>query len=351
MSKKTIAGILMAVFFAAMVSSVGWVNSERPRVLILHSYATNYVWTREINVGLDRVLGKQSWINVRYHYMNTKKKSSKGHKKRAGISAQEAIENLKPDVVIAIDDDAQKYAAKHYVNHPKINVVFAGINGSPKPYKYDKNAKNVTGILERKPVAAIKEVVQFFTKNSPAGTVEDATKPRVLFLADSSHSTKRDAKFMKQYNWNPVKYIGVETASSFGEWKKKVKGMKGKTDFLLVGGYRKLHRAGPDSKFVPPKEVMTWTEKHSPVMVLGINVFNTDDGAMLSVGVSPYEQGEVASQLALKIIKDGRPAHTLPHRTSSQYVISMRRSALEKRKIDVPQIFEAFARATNNYFK
>ena len=350
MSKKSIATLLMAVFFVAMVSSVGWVNSKRPRVLILHSYATNYVWTREINVGLKRTLGNQSWINVRYHYMNTKKKSNKGHKKRAGISAREAIENIKPDVVIAIDDDAQKYAAKHYFNHPKINVVFAGINGSPKPYGY-VGAKNVTGILERKPVAAIKEVVQFFTKNSPAGTVINSKTPRVLFLADSSHSTERDAKFMAKFNWNPVNYVGVETASSFGQWKKKVKSMRSKTDFLLVGGYRKLHRSGPNSKFVPAKEVMQWTEKNSPVMVLGINFFNTDDGAMLSVGVSPYEQGEVSSQLALRIIKDGRKANSLPHRTSSQYVISMRRSALEKRKIDVPQIFEAFARATNNYYK
>ena len=350
MSKKTLTGILMATFFVAMVSSVGWVNSKRPRVLILHSYSTNYVWTREINVGLKRVLGKQSWINVRYHYMNTKKKANKGYKERAGISARDAIENIKPDVVIAIDDDAQKYAAKHYINHPKINVVFAGINGSPKPYGYI-GAKNVTGILERKPVAAIKEVVQFFTANAPAGIVKNSKAPRVIFLADSSHSTERDAKFMKQHNWKPVNYIGVETASTFDEWKKAVKGMKDKTDFLLVGGYRKLHYKGPNSKFVPAKEVMQWTEKNSPVLVLGINVFNTDDGAMLSVGVSPYEQGEVSSQLALKIIKDGVSANSLAHRTSSQYVISMRRSALEKRKIDVPQIFEAFARATNNYYK
>ncbi len=350
MSKKSFTALLMGVFFIAMVSSVGWFNSKRPRVLILHSYSTNYVWTREINVGLKRILGKQSWINVRYHYMNTKKKSNKGYKARAGISAREAIDNITPDVVIAIDDDAQKYAAKHYVNHPKINIVFAGINGSPEPYGY-VGAKNVTGILERKPVAAIKEVVQFFTDNAQPGMVKNTKAPRVIFLADSSHSTERDAKFMKQHNWQPVNYIGVETASTFDEWKKAVKSMKNKTDFLLVGGYRKIHRSGPDSKFVPAKEVMTWTEKNSPVLVLGINVFNTDDGAMLSVGVSPFEQGEVASQLALKIIKDGRKANSLPHRTSSQYVISMRRSGLEKRKIDVPQIFEAFARATNNYYK
>ncbi|MEQ8195618.1 MAG: ABC transporter substrate binding protein, partial [Rhodospirillales bacterium] len=263
---------------------------------------------------------------------------------------REAIDKIKPDVIIAIDDDAQKLAAMKYVNDPNINIVFAGINGSIKPYGY-RGATNVTGILERKPVAAIREVVQFFTDNAPAGTVKNPKRPRVTFLADSSHSTDRDAQYMATHNWNPVDYKGVVTVSTFDEWKKAVKGMKGKTDFLLVGGYRKLHRKGPDSKFVPAEEVMGWTEANAPVVVLGINVFNTEDGAMLSVGVSPYEQGEVASQMALKIVKEGVSPKTIPIRTSSQYVISMRRSALERRKIDVPQIFEAFARATNNYFQ
>ncbi|MEQ8194859.1 MAG: hypothetical protein RIB59_10255, partial [Rhodospirillales bacterium] len=82
MSKRSIAIALMGVFFVAMVASIIWVNSKRPRLLVIHSYDTHYVWTREINVGLDRVLGKQSWINVRYHYMNTKKKSNKSHLRR-----------------------------------------------------------------------------------------------------------------------------------------------------------------------------------------------------------------------------------------------------------------------------
>jgi ABC-type uncharacterized transport system substrate-binding protein len=350
MSRRSIALVLMSVFFVAMVASIIWVNSKRPRLLVLHSYDTHYVWTREINTGLERVLGKQSWINVRYHYMDTKKKSNKSHLHRAGISAREAIDQIKPDVVIAIDDGAQKLAAMKYVNHPDINIVFAGINGSIRPYGY-RGANNVTGILERKPVAAIREVVQFFTSNAPPDTVKNPQNPRVIFLADASHSTERDAEYMATHDWKPVDYKGVETAGTFGEWKKAVKGMRGKTDFLLVGGYRKLHRTGPDSKFVPADEVMSWTEANSPVIVLGINVFNTEDGAMLSVGVSPYEQGEIASQMALKIIKEGVSPKAIPIVTSSQYVISMRRSSLERRKINVPQIFEAFARATNNYYK
>jgi ABC-type uncharacterized transport system substrate-binding protein len=96
---------------------------------------------------------------------------------------------------------------------------------------------------------------------------------------------------------------------------------------------------------------MTWTEENSPVPVIGMNFFNTDDGAMLSVGVSPYEQGEVATRMALDLLTDKKKIKDLAVRTSSQYIISVRHSAIRKRELTVPKIFEAFARATNNYFE
>lgn len=71
---------------------------------------------------------------------------------------------------------------------------------------------------------------------------------------------------------------------------------------------------------------------------------------MLAIGVSPFEQGEVASELALTLLETDQAASALPVRLSNQYVIALRKSALERRGLEVPRIFEAFARATNNYF-
>ena len=95
---------------------------------------------------------------------------------------------------------------------------------------------------------------------------------------------------------------------------------------------------------------MEWTEENSPVPVIGTNPFNTEDGAMLSVGVSPYEQGETMAEMARMIIEKGVAPKAIPIRTSHQYVVAFRKSALERRHMKVPQIFEAFARATENYY-
>ena len=85
--------------------------------------------------------------------------------------------------------------------------------------------------------------------------------------------------------------------------------------------------------------------------MIGLNVFNSRDGAMFSVGVSPFEQGETAAKMAMKIIREGQRTSEIPVVTSRQYVIAMRESALERRELKVLDVFEAFARATDNYFE
>jgi len=85
--------------------------------------------------------------------------------------------------------------------------------------------------------------------------------------------------------------------------------------------------------------------------VIGINDFNTRDGIMLSVGASPYEQGEMAAEFAIEIVRDGKSPKEIPIKASRQYLVAMRKSAMEKRNIEAPYVLEAFARATENYFE
>jgi ABC-type uncharacterized transport system substrate-binding protein len=346
MTRRTITVFFMGIFFIAVIAATVWVNLTKPRILVLQSYSLGYVWTKQLDEGLQRVFNKHSGIDIRYHYMATKKKSGKRYLHRAGIAARAAIDRISPDVVIALDDHAQELAAMAYVNQPDINIVFAGINGSAEPYGYHK-ADNVTGIFERKPANAIKEAILILHGGLKSG----GKQARAMFLGDTTLSVKRDTNYLKSYDWAPVDYLGGEFVSDFDSWKKVVNTLAGRTDFLLVGGYRKLTRAKKGGKFVPPEEVMGWTEANSPVPVIGMNVFNSEEGAMLSVGVSPYEQGGVAAEMAIRIIREKISPKTIPTQTSRQYVVSVNNAALKKRGIRIPKVFEAFARATDNYFE
>ncbi len=342
--RKT-TGPLMILFITGCVSIILWHNHTRPRILILHSYSADYVWTREVNKGLERILNQEARISVHHHEMRTKRFHEKDELRRAGIVARRVIERIQPDVLIAIDDYAQKLAARFFIDHPGIRIVFAGVNGRIEPYGYHR-ANNVTGILERKPVAAIREVLMALGARG-----DRREQPiRALFLSDSSYSSKRDADYMDSFSWAPIHYLGARFMETYQQWQEQLPLLAGQVDFLLVAGYRKLPRNGNSRGYAAPEQVMGWTEAHSPVPVIGLNVFNTEDGAMLSVGVSPYEQGETAAAMALDIIHGDNHPGAMPVKTSEQYVVSMRAGALKRRGLTLPSIFEAFSKATNNHF-
>jgi hypothetical protein len=349
MTRHTVKLALMATFFAMLVGLVLHSNINRPRILVLHSYHPEYPWTMMVEEGLRRGLDRHSWIQVRHHYMDTKRRSNAEHLRRAGAAARAAIEKTDPDVVIAVDDYAQLLAARHYVNHPKIKIVFAGVNGGVEKYGYE-GAENVTGIFERKPVVAIRETIELLMR--AAGREVGDRTTRVALLSDATLSSGLDADHLARADWAMLNYAGHRQVTDFEAWKAEVGALSASADFILIAGYRKLKArldAGPREVSVSAAEVMRWTERHATVPAIGINVYSTGDGAMLSIGPSGYHQGSTAARMAEKIIEGGIKPRDIPFETSRQYLVSYRASSLERHKFAVPAVFEAFARATGNY--
>ncbi|GDY25758.1 hypothetical protein AHAT_16480 [Agarivorans sp. Toyoura001] len=344
--KKILLSIVMLSFLVATITITLVEGASRPRILILHSYDTDYSWTRTVNQGIKRVKTAHLNVDIRYHYMNTKNQSSEAAKRRAAVVAHRVVDSYLPDVLIVIDDDAQRLVAVDYLDRPELQIVFAGVNAELETYGY-QNANNVTGILERKSVLAIKEVLRLLVEAQPTPGKLDG---KVIYLSDKSSSAKHDADYLAKQQWDPILYQGHLAVSSFEEWKQTVLSLAGRYQFLLVGGYRKLV-GGEGGEFVSAKDVAQWTEQHSPLPIIGINAFNSEDGMMLSIGASPFEQGEVAFTRAMQLVDKPSNLAQMPVTVSKQYIVALRREALLKREIQVPKVLEAFARATDNYFE
>jgi len=332
----------MFFFFVVTGCLVLWENYHKPRLLVLESYDKDYVWTQEVEEGIARELDGNHWVTIRHHYMRTKRFSDAPSLRRAAAAGRKAVDDFRPQVILAVDDYAQKLVARYYVNKPGIKIVFAGVNGRIEPYGYD-HAANVTGILERKQIAALREILTIL-----AGS---AGRPlKVAYLSDPALSSRCNVDTAAECDWSPHDYLGGYIVPDFVRWQKKVRELAGGLDYLLVSGYRKLPRRLGEEGFVPPKEVMAWTVANLKVPVIGMNVFNSRDGAMLSVGVSPYEQGEVAAKMALDLLSGRREVKDIPIKRASQYVVSMSESAMARYRVKVPRVFEAFARATDNFY-
>lgn len=333
--------ILISLFLVASIAVVVAYNLHKPRVLVLQSYDLTYPWTREVSVGLHRVLDEHSHFAVRWFYMDTKRHPEKEFKQKMGLSARQSIDRWKPDVIIAVDDDAQEFVTRHYVNHPRIRIVFAGVNGGVEPYGY-AGANNVTGIFERKDFVALKEALLALRWQRPA-----AGSLRVMHIGDTSTSVGHDDHHMREFDWKPLINLPSRKVGTFDDWKKAVLDAQDKTDFIITTNYRKISRGAADKALMPPEEVVAWTVANSRVPVVGTNGFFVEDGGELAIGTSPFEQGEVAARMAVRLL-DGQSAKDIPHASTRQFVVYMRSARLHQRGMELPPLYEAFARATNN---
>jgi hypothetical protein len=277
--------------------------------------------------------------------MNTKRLSDPDSLRYAGIVARRAIDRFDPNVLIAVDDLAQRLAARYYVNHPRMEIVFAGVNGSVEPYGY-VDAENVTGIFERKPLQAVKDLVLTLEQGRAAGRPSAG----IRYLMDPSESMARDRHLVESFDWAPLHYEGTEVAQDFGHWQRFVSSLPHVDgEYLLIANYRKLRRSEDDPEPVPPGEVMRWTEENSPIPIIGVNVFNVEDGASVAVGASPFEQGEVAATLADELLKRHLRGAAIPMVDPRHYVVAINAPALARRELQLPQIYETFARTTFTY--
>lgn len=340
---KKLKNWLVVIFLLLVVMLLFWFKASQPRVLVIHSYDTDYMWTRDIDAGLKRVFDGNLHYKVQWHYMNTKRHPDADFKRRAGMQAAREIERFRPDLIIAIDDDAQKYAVKEYARDANVSIVFAGLNGSALPYGYHL-AKNVTGIYERKPLASLRSMLSEIRDRNGRPLGE-----RIVHIGDRSSSVMEDSKEIEAADWTPFRLAASKHAGTFDEWKRAVAAASAEGDLILISNYQNVLRQDGGNDFVPPAEIMEWTEANSRVPVVGMGGFLVEDGGMLAMGASGFEQGDVIARMTAYILDKGVPAGNIPQAMPRQYLVYMRQAVMEKRGLKLPDIYEAFSRASNNY--
>lgn len=329
------------LFLIFVVGFLVFANIQKPRLLVLHSYDGEYAWSRDVSKGIERVLKDYPHYSVQWHYMDTKRNNSPRYIRAAAKSAISLIKRWQPNVIIAIDDNAQKYVAKHFINDPDISIVFSAMNAAPSAYGYDK-AHNVTGILERIPLPEVKDGM---LKLFPHG------KRRIAHITDASNTAAFVNQEVRSFNWAPFDIVMKAMPVTFDDWKQAVKQANKRVDLLLFTNFHTIRRSKTDQSKVPAKELIAWTMKNTTLPSIGCWGFFVEDGGMLAIGVSPFEQGEVAAEMALDIIEKGIVPSKIQVRKTKQFIIYARESLLKAANLKLPHVYETFARATHNYYE
>ena len=115
------------------------------KILWVDSYHQGYEWSDEMEKGIREVL-YETGVNLKIVRMDSKRNDTETYGWDAGLRARDAVQEFKPDVVIASDDNAQKYLVVPFLKGSELPVIFCGVNWDASIYGYP--TANITGMVE-----------------------------------------------------------------------------------------------------------------------------------------------------------------------------------------------------------
>jgi len=206
--------ILLGLFFSGNSLSK---NYSGKKVLYIDSYHEGYAWSDGITKGVQRGL-RGSGARLKIIRMNTKRNADPAFKKKAGQKAKKVIEQFRPDVVIASDDNVSKYMIKPYFKDADLPIVFCGVNWDAAVYGYPYS--NVTGMVEVAPIPQLIEQMQLWAKGD-----------RIGFIGPDILTAKKEAE-----NYEKIFGLKVKTyyAKDYSDWKSGFVKLQKAVDMLII---------------------------------------------------------------------------------------------------------------------
>jgi ABC-type uncharacterized transport system substrate-binding protein len=295
------------------------------RILIVHSYYHDFDWVREINRGIQENL--RSDQEYRTFYMDTKRHPSTEWKTKAAREAKDLVKTYQPQVVIAVDDNAQSYFVQEYLGRSPIQFVFCGVNEEPQNYGYPST--NVTGILER---TYPEQVLELLRRINPAVR-------NVAWVSDFSATSSVVLAWVESLallGKLPLHIVTYKQPVTFEQWRQTITALDrdpGVQAFLIPLYHTVI--SATDGQSMPPADVMSWTVNKTSKPIVGFWPFSVDDGAFCTVAVDPYEHGKVAALMAKQILA-GKKASDLPIVVNRNGYVILNLKTANKLEIDVP---------------
>lgn len=253
------------------------------RIFWVDSYNAGYGWSDGIHQGILEELRDQEVVFELFR-MDTKNCWDTSCLEKAAGAAREAIERFQPDVLIASDDNAQKYLiVPHYLN-TSLPVVFCGVNWDASAYGYP--APNVTGMLE---VDLVKESVEHMRRF--------AKGDRVGYIGGDTTSDRKVVDWLNTHFFSgQMKFRCVRNFSSF---KQDLREIQEQVDMLFIRSYAGIE--GWDN--LAAKKIIADTVR---IPTSSQNDFMAPY-VVFTLATMAEEQGQYAARTALKILAGGNP--------------------------------------------
>ena len=323
MNKFAVIGtVLVAGAVAAGGAYYYTQGGSQMRILFVDSYHEGYEWSDGITEGIRDVFEGEN-VELRIHRMDTKNNTEEDFKVRAGLQVRDLIDSYRPDLVIATDDNAQKYAIAPFYRNTDLPVVFAGVNWDASVYGYP--ADNITGMIE---VQSVREVLALL------GQFTDGQRIGVL-AGDTASYREKESK-------NHEEVLGLHfdderIVSTFEEWKQAFVDMQSTVDMLYV--FNNAGIEGWDNQ-----EAARFAMQNTRIPTGGTNPWIAPY-VLVTFTKDATEQGEHAARTALRIL-NGESPRNIPLVTNRRGEVLVNSELAHRLRIDItPELLDA---ASNN---
>lgn len=258
-------------------------NYEGKKILFINSYHKGYPHSDDELRGFEKKI-TETGILLDVIYMDTKRNASEQYAEQKAREIKKSIEEFKPHVIVSADDSAFKYVIQPYYRDSDIPVVFCGINWDVSVY--NAPYANTAGVLEMNLVSQLCQNLKLFTRGA-----------RVGVLSYDHYGERKHVSYLSQYvDGELLEPIFVK---DFAQWK---------------AGFLQLQEHADMVIFTNTEGILDWNEPEAARFVREHIRVPTGTGAESLVSIAlitlahiPEEQGEIAADIAFKILDGVKP--------------------------------------------
>lgn len=190
------------------------------RILWVESYHAGFPWTDGIARGVERILAGTG-VELQVLHMDTKRHPSKSHAEAFARDALHVLREFDPDVVMASDDNAQRYFVAPFLKGGDLPVVASGINWDAGEYGYP--APNVTCMVEVNLLEQAKSMLRRFGQGDRFG-----------YIAADSESERKNLKIYNARSFQGE--LQGLLVSRFEDFAGAFEEVQARSDMLIMGG-------------------------------------------------------------------------------------------------------------------
>ena len=292
---------LLLICLGIIVGGAPALAAERYQVLVVFSYEENAPWDIEIREEIERILNPVA--DLTFFYMDTKSALAGGSKKAA--EAFSLYQQIQPDGVIAVDDNAQSMFVVPYLKDQVTTpIMFCGVNANPELYGYP--TANISGILER---FHLEESISF--SRQLVGQV----KTFAFMIKEGPVANLISSQLEMEKNQLSARLVKISTPATMAEALQTAKDLRDKADLLFLVALWGM--ADSDGRKLREEESIPQLVAAFGKSTAAIGASVVRQGALSAVITNGHEHGQRAANMLLQAMR-GVPVDQLPMTTNTR---------------------------------